>query len=121
MVTTDNYGSAPNYPSPLSPNTYLPLQASEDHEIWTGRALYNLQPVTDEDYVQARWLWHVLGRTEHQQDHLVHNVAVHLFAATSKVRERTYGMFDRVDADLGARIRQETERVRAEKGLSLDE
>lgn len=121
-----NYGAAPNYPSPLHPNTYKPVDAvleaaNSQHETWVGKAVHNLQPVTDEDYVQANALWEVLGRTKNQQEHLVHNVSVHLFAAVKEVRERTYGMFERVNKDLGARIRSETEKVRKEKGLSAEQ
>jgi catalase len=119
-VAYQNYGANPNYPSPLKPNTYLPVDQPIDaaHETWIGQAVHNLQPVTDEDFVQPNLLWEVLGRTEGQQDHLVHNISVHLFAAVKEVRERTYGMFERVNKDLGARVRSETEKVRAENGLN---
>ena len=118
-----NYGSAPNYPSPLKPNTYLPVDRPIDaaHETWIGKAVHNLQPVSDEDFVQANMLWEVLGRTKDQQEHLVHNISVHLFAAVKEVRERTYGMFGRVNEDLGKRLRAATEEVRKEKGLSVEE
>ena len=121
-VAYNNYASGPNYPSPLRPNTYLPVDETADksHENWVGRAVHNLQPVTDEDFVQANMLWEVLGRTEGQRDHLVHNVSVHLCGAMKEVRERTYGMFERVNGELGRRVREETEKVRAEKGLSLE-
>lgn len=121
MVTNTNYGSLPNYPSPLRPNTYAQIDTTLKHETWVGQAVYNLQPVTDEDYVQANGLWEVLGRTPNQQDHLVHNISVHLFAAVKPVRDRTYGMFERVNATLGTRVRDETEKVRREKGLKADE
>jgi catalase len=106
-----NYGSAPNYPSPLKPNIYKQVDVNLSHEEWVGKATYNLQEVTDEDFVQAKGLWDVLGRTEGQQNNFVHNVAVHLFGAVKEVRERTYGMFGRVDADLGRRIERETEKT----------
>lgn len=105
-----NYGADPNYASPLRPNVYRPVDANVGHEEWVGRAMYNLQEVTDEDYVQAKGLWDVLGRTKGQQENYVHNVAVHLFGAVPEVRERTYGMFERVDKELGRRIREATER-----------
>jgi catalase len=105
-----NYGNDPNYPSSLNPNEYKPVDVNSNHEEWVGTATYNLQEVTDEDFVQAKWLWEVLGKTPGQQENFVHNVAVHLFAAVSEVRERTYDMFARVDENLGMRIREETER-----------
>ncbi|KAI5927539.1 catalase Cat [Camillea tinctor] len=104
-----NYGADPSYPSPLSPNEYKPVDVGVAHETWVGRATYDLQEVTDEDFVQAKWLWDVLGRTPGQQENLVHNVVVHLFAAVPEVRERTYGMFSRVDRTLGQRIKAATE------------
>jgi catalase len=104
-----NYGSDPGYPSPLRPNEYTPVDVHIGHEEWVGRATYDLQEVTDEDFVQAKGLWDVLGRTPGQQQNLVHNVAVHLFGAVPEVRRRTYGMFSRVDGDLGRRIEEATE------------
>ncbi|KAK3356995.1 catalase-like domain-containing protein [Lasiosphaeria hispida] len=77
----------------------------------TGKAVSAVfGEVVDEDYVQPRALWGVLGRTEGQQDNFVHNVAVHLSGARVETRERMYGMFGRVDEGLGRRIRDETER-----------
>jgi catalase len=122
MAVTGNAGSVPNYPSPLKPNTYLPVDKAIDaaHENWVGQAVHNLQPVTDEDYVQANMLWEVLGKTKDQQEHLVHNISVHLFAAIKEVRERTYGMFSKVNETLGQRVRDETEKVVKEKAETLD-
>jgi catalase len=109
-VVMGNYGSAPNYPTPLAPLTYKPVDENIAHEEWIGKATYDLQEVTDEDFVQADWLWGVLGRQEGQQRNFVHNVAVHLYGAIQEVRERTYGMFDRINAELGLRVREETEK-----------
>ena len=105
----NNYGSAPNYPSPLKPNTYKPVDVNEAHEKWIGSQTHDLQPVTSEDYVQADWFWKVLGKQEVMQEHLVSNVAGHLKGANKEVRERTYGMFERVNTDVGGRVREETE------------
>lgn len=66
-------------------------------------------PVTDEDFVQANGLWQVLGRQPGQQDNFVKNVSVHLCNAHERVRKQAYGMFRRVNADLGARIETATE------------
>ena len=118
MAVNGNWGSDANYPSPLRPNTYKPVEPSQEHETWSGHAVKNLQPVTSEDYVQANGLWEVLGRTPGQQENLVHNISSHLFAAVKEVRERTYDMFDKVNADLGSRLRHATEKaaVAATKG-----
>ncbi|KAH8801786.1 peroxisomal catalase [Xylogone sp. PMI_703] len=111
MVVNGNYGDAPNYPSTLRPNTYLDVDSNQQHEVWTGQAVYNLQPVTDEDFVQANMLWKVLGKQKGQQENLVYNISSHLHAAVEDVRERTYRMFSRVDEDLGRRVRQSTEAI----------
>lgn len=109
MAVNGNYGADPNYPSPLRPNTYRDVEVNQVHETWVGKAVHNLQPVTPEDYVQAGWLWQVLGRTKGQQENLVYNISSHLFAAIKEVRERTYEMFEKVDKDLGRRVRESTE------------
>jgi catalase len=111
MAVNGNYGDAPNYPSTLHPNTYLNVDSNQQHETWTGQALYNLQPVTSEDFVQANMLWKMLGKQNGQQDNLVYNVSNHLHAASAAVRERTYEMFGRVDEDLASRIRKSTEDI----------
>lgn len=115
-----NYGSDPNYPSPLRPLTYKPVDKHPAHERWVGSAVNALQPVVDDDFVQATGLWEVLGRTKGQQDNFVYNVSSHLFAAKKEVRERTYKMFAKVDENLGARIEEASEKAakaaEAEKG-----
>jgi catalase len=64
--------------------------------------------MTDNDYAQAEGLWNVLGRTKGQQENFVHNVAVHLRDAIPEVQEKTFQMFERVNRDLGKRLRAET-------------
>ena len=64
----------------------------------------SLSEVTDEDYVQAKGLWDVLGKQPGQQDNFVGNVSGHLSAAKDDTRRRTYEMFAKVDQSLGARI-----------------
>jgi catalase len=67
MSVLGNSGVLPNYPSsfcPLDkPRAFAPTQ-----EFWTGRATNFQFGVTDEDFVQLRALWEVLGRTARQQD-----------------------------------------------------
>lgn len=111
MAVNGNYGGNPNYPSPLRPNIYKPVDFNQEHETWIGKATYDLQEVTDEDFVQANGLWEVLGRQPGQQDNFVRNVSTHLQAAKPEVRERTYGMFGRVNPILGQRIKDATEQL----------
>jgi catalase len=109
MTVNGNSGANPNYPSTLHPNLYKPVDLYQQHETWVGKTLFALQPVTDDDYVQADGLWQVLGRTPGQQDNFVYNLSSHLFAARQDVRERTYAMFAKVNEGLGRRIRESTE------------
>lgn len=109
MAVNGNYGDAPNYPSTIRPNTYRDVDVNQKHELWSGQAVYDLQQVTNEDYVQANMLWEMLGKQTDQQDHLVHNIASHLHAARNDIRERTYDMFSRVNKDFGLRVTKATQ------------
>ncbi|KAI5782657.1 putative catalase [Geopyxis carbonaria] len=109
MRVDGNYGADPNYQSSFRPMTYKSVKPHEEHEKWIGTATNFAFRVFDEDYEQAGDLWKVLGRTQGQQENFVHNVAVHLSGARQEVREATYGMFTKVNQDLGHRIRESTE------------
>ncbi|KAH6610306.1 hypothetical protein Trco_000326 [Trichoderma cornu-damae] len=112
MAINGNYGANPNYPSSYRQLTYKSIKPSVTHEKWSGSAVHDLfQEVSDDDFVQAKGLWDVLGRTPGQQENFVSNVAGHLAAAHQDTRNRTYEMFTRVDAALGASIRDETEKL----------
>jgi catalase len=114
FMAINNYGAAPNYPAPMKPNTYQSSDINVEHETWVGKATYNMQEVTDEDYVQATWFWErVLGKQDGQQQNLVNNVVSHLSNADDgAIRERTFQMFARVDKDLGRRIKDGVEEKR---------
>ena len=109
MAVNGNYGANPNYPSTYRTMTYKPVQPSAEHEKFVGAATNFRQDVVDEDYVQARDLWLVLGKEAGQQDHFVSNLAGHLCAAKKEVRQKVYGMFAKVDAQLGRRLEKATE------------
>lgn len=111
MAVDGNYGANANYPSSYRPLTYRAnANPTTAHETWAGQAVTAVfAEVSPEDYVQANGLWEVLGRTPGQQDNFVHNVAVHLCGAVEDTRRRTYGMFGRVNPELGRRIAEETE------------
>lgn len=110
MSIAGNSGALPNYPSTIQPVKFAG-KTEPLHEHWAGQAVNFKFQVTDEDYVQAKGLWDVLGRTEGQQEHLVYNVSVHLRDAEEVVRRRTYGMFSKVDRVLGERIEAATEKI----------
>jgi catalase len=120
MSVDGNYGANPNYPSTYRNLAYKPVKASQEHEKWAGAAIAQQLPVTDEDFVQPNALWQVLGRTKGQQDNFVGNVAGHLSGAKKPTRERTYEMFDRIDKELGKRIRAETEKQAPAPGSTAD-
>jgi catalase len=108
MSVLGNSGALPNYPSsfrPLEkPRTFAPTQ-----EPWGSGATNFKFGITDEDFVQPRALWEVLGRTAGQQDNFVYNVSSHLKDAEERVRKAAYAMFGRVDKDLGLRLEKATE------------
>jgi len=116
-----NYGSEPNYPSSFRPISYPPKEKTNpEAEFWEGKITPFIWELTDADFIQARDLWRVLGRQEGQQENFVGNVAEHLSQAREQVRRRVYGMFGRVDGELGRRIEERTEaRVRREKVLEM--
>ncbi|KAJ2907199.1 peroxisomal catalase [Zalerion maritima] len=111
MAVNGNYGANPNYPSSYRGLTYQTVKPTNSHEKWSGEAVTALfGPVVDDDYVQAKGLWDVLGRTPGQQDNYVQNVAGHLSGAHQATRERTYEMFTKVTPELGQKIKQATEK-----------
>ncbi|EHL00024.1 Heme-dependent catalase-like protein [Glarea lozoyensis ATCC 20868] len=111
MAVNGNYGANPNYPSSYRGMTYKAVKPTNQHEQWAGAAVSFLSEVTPEDYVQAKGLWDVLGRTPGQQDNFIGNVSGHLSAAKEDTRQRTYEMFSRVDKELGAKIEEATEKL----------
>lgn len=114
MSVNGNYGANPNYPSSFRKMTYKPVQPSEQHTKWIGTAKNFRHELVDEDFVQPRKFWDVLGKEPGQQENLIKNVAGHLCAAKPEIRGRAYAMFGRVDSDLGARIAKATEEQAAD-------
>lgn len=111
MVVNGNYGANPNYPSSYQKLTYRDVKPTVSHEQWSGAAVHALfGDITDEDFVQAKGLWDVLGRTSGQQENFVSNVSGHLCGAEADTRKRTYDMFSRVDSALGEAIKTQTEK-----------
>jgi catalase len=110
MAIDGNYGSNPNYIASDRPVKFQKAPTSESHEQWTAHALTFMHQLTDDDFAQPAALWEkVLARQPGQQDHLVHNIAVHLSNARKDVRERQYAVFDRVSKDMGKKIKEATE------------
>ncbi|KAK2871697.1 peroxisomal catalase A [Arthroderma sp. PD_2] len=110
MSIDGNHGANPNYPSSFRKVEFRPVRASQEHEKWAGAVLSKQLPVIDEDFVQPGRLWEVMGKDKGQQDNFVGNVAGHLAGANEHVRKATYGMFRRVNRELGERIEKATEK-----------
>jgi catalase len=84
-----NYGADPNYVrSSLHPLNYGP--ASVAHDQWVGKVADFTSDVTDDDFVQARGMWEVFGKTG-QQDNFVKNVSGHLKKAAPEVQKEAIG------------------------------
>lgn len=113
-----NLGSFPNYPSTFQIASFQKQKQNLDdsvvaHENWVGEAMQIKSEVTEEDFMQPRALWKVLGNQVGQQEALVYNVACHLQDARVEVRRTTYVMFSKVDEELGRMLERKTEeRVR---------
>jgi catalase len=91
-----NYGGEPNYGiSSYRPLAILKKPRSDiSHEKWIGEAVNFTSEVVEDDYVQARMLWEVLGKQEGQQVNLVNNISGHLKAASTMVQMKTFGMLN---------------------------
>jgi len=111
MAVNGNYGANPNYPSSYRSLSYKHVKPTNDHEQWSGAAIMDLSVVTPEDFVQATGLWKVLGKQPGQQENFINNVAGHLNAAKEDTRKRTYAMFSKVDATLGQKLTEATEKL----------
>ncbi|KAL3293509.1 catalase [Colletotrichum asianum] len=112
MTFGDNYGADQNYVrSDLRPVNFVGQQGANGyaiggHEEWVGRVCGFTSQVTEDDFIQARHFWCVLGRQPGEQEALVSNVAGHLGSARKEVHEKAFEMFNSVSPDLGDQIRK---------------
>lgn len=87
-----NYGPDPNYVrSTLRPMRYA--GANTTHDEWAGKVAAFTSEVTDDDFVQARGMWEVLGKQPGQHINFAKNVSDHLHFAIPEVQEETVGKF----------------------------
>ncbi len=96
MNATNNYGGDPNYVnSALRPIAFTSKQDAsghaDGHEQWVGSVAPYTSELTDDDFVQPRLFWELLGRQELQQEHFVYNISHHLSGAIPSVQEATFG------------------------------
>ncbi|OCL08896.1 catalase-domain-containing protein [Glonium stellatum] len=112
MTFNSNYGGDPNYVRSTQrlvafrdkPNT----NAQKLHNNWVGEVCDFSSEVIDDDFIQAKAFWEVLGSQSGQQDNLVGNVAAHLKGALPEVQKEAFKMFSQVDQDLGKKIKEAT-------------
>ncbi|KAB8260432.1 catalase-domain-containing protein [Aspergillus pseudonomiae] len=120
MRFDDNYGGDPNYVgSSLQPTKFYQevknsgaarLSGLTEHEKWVGEVTNFQSHITDDDFVQPAALWEVLGREPGHQDRTIANLAGHIKGVQSpQLRNAVYGLFAKVNADLGARLKKATE------------
>lgn len=142
MNFSDNYGADPNYVgSSLKPIKFYQdvkgqapqaVSTLTEHEKWVGQVSNFQYGLYEDDFVQARGLWKVIGKEEGHQERFFGNVAVHLGQVWSdKLRGRVYGkllsldcfglvwvmvlmnveLFSMVDPGLGEGVKKATEEV----------
>ncbi|KAL1867762.1 catalase A [Paecilomyces lecythidis] len=104
MSFRGNYGADPNYVG----STTLPLSTRKVeenyHDHWVGEVTAFTSEVTDDDFIQPKMLWDVMGKQPGQQDNFISNVAAHLSGAIPEVQKETIKLFNRVDPEIGQRI-----------------
>lgn len=108
-----NYGGDPNYvnASLKAVNFKGSVGANNvsngGHEEWVGGKIAGYRSeVTDEDFVQPRMFWQVLGRSgPNEQRDLVNNICSHLGKAIPRVQNEAVAVFAKVDAGLATQIK----------------
>lgn len=108
MNVNGNLGSTPNYLATSNPVEFKQFSIQEDQEVWTGAACPFHWKATEDDFKQPAELYKVLARYPNQQQHLAHNIAVHVQAADAHIQDRVFEMFSKVHPKLGADIKKET-------------
>lgn len=97
MAFDEDYGADPDYVrSDLRPVNFVGQPGATGYEIggheeWVGRIRGFTSQVTEDDFVQAREFWTVLGRQPGEQEALISNVAGHLGSARKEVYEKAFG------------------------------
>lgn len=93
MSFRGNYGADPNYVG----STTLPLSTrnveENYHDHWVGEVTAFASEVTDDDFIQPKMLWDVMGKQPGQQDNFISNVAAHLSGAIPEVQKETISEF----------------------------
>ncbi|KAK6352711.1 hypothetical protein TWF696_004714 [Orbilia brochopaga] len=118
MTFTDNYGGDPNYVgSNLKPVRFAGATGANGytlggHEKWVGQIVGFASQVVDDDFVQPRSFWEVLGKQDGQREHLSYNVACHLSGADPRVQDKALDMFSKVHPSVAEMIQLELENLK---------
>jgi len=108
MSVDGNLGSKPNYLASSLSVEFKKFALQEDQEVWMGAACPFNWKVQEADFQQPIDFYTVLSRYPDQQEHLAHNVAVHVANANPEIQDKVFEMFSKVHPDLGEAIRKET-------------
>lgn len=87
-----NYGGDPDYifselrTVALSKRTRIPT-----HELWSGRVTAFSTTVTDNDYVQARELWHIICTEPNGREDFIRNISPTLDGVSPRIKEEVFG------------------------------
>ncbi|KAH6952486.1 catalase [Ilyonectria sp. MPI-CAGE-AT-0026] len=129
--STTNYSGDPNYVrSSLKPiwfqgSVSASSNAISSHNEWvTGAVRGYTSELTDDDFMQPRAFWNMLGKQPGQQEHLASNAANHLSSALPSLHQDALDMsssqnshtlktniFARVDPTLAQMIKQRLSRM----------
>lgn len=105
-----NYGGDPDYVR----SSFRPVKtgpADVAHLEWvSGKVEENTDPVTDDDFQQARDLWQIYLK-QGSDDVFIHNLSGHLSKALPEVQKETIKMFSKVDEEIGKRLEKKLEEI----------
>ncbi|RFU30492.1 hypothetical protein B7463_g5863, partial [Scytalidium lignicola] len=99
-----NYGGDPDYVrSQFVPLAKPRLVDDIEHDQWIGKVTAYTSEVVEDDFVQARMLWAIMGK-EGVQNEFIENVAGDLGKCIESIRRDAVAVFARVDNDLGRKL-----------------
>jgi len=110
----DGVGYVNNLDPRVQPNYITkdgPLSTPTDAEEWSGKIQQYESQVHDSDYEQPRELWESFRKETPMDRHFISNVAMNLSMAREDVRQKTYAVFSKIDANLSSEIKKETEQL----------
>ncbi|CAH0018861.1 unnamed protein product, partial [Clonostachys rhizophaga] len=102
-----NYGGDPDYVfSELRPVSTSKRVTVPTHEDFKGHVTAFSTNVTDQDFVQARNLWHIIEKEEGGKDFFLEGILPTLGDIPEKLRNQVLDYFGRVDSGLNDLIKQ---------------